>query len=227
MKSSPSTATVLILIMLLMVVAAGFVFLFQAELDFRNHLRDLTAEKETLEANQANLQLEISGAMATRNTLATDLAAAEGERDRLKSQLVESRQEVDKLKAEAAIRATEAAQLTTDLETLEGEQQSRPPVARIVIPAEKVTLPISQPVEIVVAASDDAGLSSITLDVNGTIICCENDLDAAKLFAHTLDWNARDEVGDVVFTISAVNINDVRSEPHKVTITLADTEARN
>lgn len=226
MKSSPSTATVLILIMLLMVVAAGFVFLFQAELRFRDHLRTLTAENEAFQATQANLELEISGAVATRDALAADLAAAEGDTRLLEGQLVESQQAVDDLTAELATRTAETEQLTTDLETLEGEQLSQPPVARIVTPEEADTRPISQPVEIVLVASDAAGLASITLDVNGRRFTTYT-LDGEKLYARTLDWNAPDEEGDVVFTVSAVNLNDVRSEPHSVIITLTDTEARN
>ena len=86
MKSSPSLATVLILIMLLMVVAAGFVFLFQAELRFRDHLRILSAENETLRGERANIELELSGAVATRDALAAGLAAAEGDTRLLEGQ---------------------------------------------------------------------------------------------------------------------------------------------
>ena len=226
MKSSPSMATVLILIMLLMVVAAGFVFLFQTELRFRDHLRALTAENETLQASQASLELEISGAVATRDALAADLAAAEGDTRLLEGQLVESQQTVDDLTAEVATRTVEVEQLTADLDALEGEQQSRPPVARIITPEEDDTLPVARPVEIVLVASDAAGLASLTLDVNGRRFTTYT-LDGEKLYARTLDWNAPDEEGEVVFTVSAVNINNVRSAPHSVIVTLTDTEARN
>ena len=57
MKSSPSTATVLILLVLLLVVAAGFVFLFQADLRFRDHLRTLSAENKRLLATQTEAEL--------------------------------------------------------------------------------------------------------------------------------------------------------------------------
>ena len=226
MKSSPSTATVLILLMLLMIVAAGFVFLFQAELRFRDHLRTLTAENETLLASRANLELEFSGAVATRDALAADLAAAEGDTRLLEGQLVESQQSVDDLTAAVATRTAEMEQLTNDLAALEGEQQTQPPVARIIAPDDEATLPISRPVEIVLVASDAAGLSSLTLDVNGRRFTTYT-LDGEKLYARTLDWNAPATEGEVVFTVSAVNVNNVRGAPHSVTVTLADTEARN
>ena len=226
MKSSPSTATVLILLMLLMIVAAGFVFLFQAELRFRDHLRTLTAENETLLASRANLELEFSGAVATRDALAADLAAAEGDTRLLEGQLVESQQSVDDLTAAVATRTAEMEQLTNDLAALEGERQTQPPVARIIAPDDEATLPISRPVEIVLVASDAAGLSSLTLDVNGRRFTTYT-LDGEKLYARTLDWNAPATEGEVVFTVSAVNVNNVRGAPHSVTVTLADTEARN
>ena len=226
MKSSPSTVTVLILIMLLMVVAAGFVFLFQAELRFRDHLRALTADNEALHANQANLELEMSGAVATRDALAADLAAAEGDTRLLEGQLVESQQTVDELTGQVATLTADIDDLTADLTTLEGEQQTRPPVARIVTPVEGETLPISQPVEIVLVASDATGLASLTLDVNGRRFTTYT-LDGEKLYAQTLDWDAPADEGDVVFTVSAVNLNNVRSEPHSIVVSLTDTDARN
>ncbi|MEZ4540927.1 MAG: hypothetical protein R3C43_13230 [Chloroflexota bacterium] len=226
MKSSPSTATVLILIMLLMVVAAGFVFLFQAELRFRDNLRDLSADNETLRSAQASLELELSGAVATRDALSADLAAAEGDTRLLEGQLVESQQTVDELTTRVATLTSDVDELADALATLEGEQQSLPPVARIVTPAEAATLPISTPVEIVLVASDAAGLSSLTLDVNGRRYTTYT-LDGERLYARTVDWPAPAEEGEVVFTVTAVNLNDVRSEPHSVVVTLADTEARN
>ncbi|MBP6015163.1 MAG: hypothetical protein KA586_00430 [Candidatus Promineofilum sp.] len=226
MKSSPSTATVLILIMLLMVVAAGFVFLFQAELRFRDNLRQLSADNETLRSAQANLELELSGAVATRDAVSADLAAAEGDTRLLEGQLVESQQAVDELTVQVATRTADVDGLTADLATLEGEQQSLPPVARIVTPVEAATLPIATPVEIVLVASDAAGLASLTLDVNGRRYTTYT-LDGERLYARTVDWPAPVDEGEVVFTVTAVNLNNVRSEPHSVVVNLADTEARN
>ena len=143
MKSSPSTATVLILIMLLMVVAAGFVFLFQAELRFRDNLRDLSADNETLRSAQASLELELSGAVATRDALSADVAAAEGDTRLLEGQLVESQQTVDELTTRVATLTSDVDELADALATLEGEQQSLPPVARIVTPAEAATLRVA------------------------------------------------------------------------------------
>ncbi|RIK15687.1 MAG: hypothetical protein DCC51_14385 [Anaerolineae bacterium] len=226
MKSSPSLATVLILIMLLMVVAAGFVFLFQAELRFRDHLRILSAENETLRGERANIELELSGAVATRDALAAGLAAAEGDTRLLEGQLVESQQTVEQLTGQVATLTAEVDDLAADLVELEGAAQSRPPVAEIVTPEDGGTFPVSRPIEIVLVAGDVAGLASLTLEVNGRRFITYT-LDGEKLYARTLDWNAPAQEGEVSFTVSAVNINGAKSVPQSVTITLADTEARN
>lgn len=219
MKSSPSTATVLILIALLMIVAAGFVFLFQAELRFRDHLRALSTENEQLRADQAEAELALSAAVATREAVAADLAAAEGDNLSLEGQLVESQQTIEALDAEME-------SLRQELENITGEQATQPPVARIVTPLEGATLPTGQPVQLVLVAGDAAGLSSLMLEVNGRRFSTYT-LDGDKLYARSLNWQAPDTEGEVVFTVTATNVNDVRSESQSVTVTLADTEARN
>ena len=226
MKSSPSTATVLILIMLLMIVAAGFVFLFQTELRFRNHLRDLAAENETLRGQQASIELELAGAVATRDAVAAGLAAAEGDTRLLEGQLVDSQQNVEELAAQVATLTAEVDTLSGELADLENEDQSRPPVAEIIIPKDGDTLPVSQPIEIVLVASDASGLASLTLEVNGRRFITYS-LDGERLYARTLDWPAPADEGEVSFTVSAANRNGVRSVPQSVTITLTDSEARN
>ncbi len=226
MKSSPTTATVLILIMLLMVVAAGFVFLLQTELRFRDHLRELTAENEALRTEQANVELELSSAVATRDAVAADLAAAEADTRLLEGQLVESHQEVDALVEQVATLTAEVDGLGAQLAELEGEEQDRPPVVAIITPEDEDTLPISRPVQIVLAASDANGLASVVLEVDGRRFATYT-VGGNRIYARTLTWPAPAEEGEVTFTVTAVNVNDVRSEPQSVTVTLTDTEARN
>ena len=226
MKSSPSTTTVLILIMLLMVVAAGFVFLFQAELRFRDHLRTLSADNESLRAAGAAAELELAGAVATRDAVAAELAAAQGDTRELEGQLVESQQSVDELNAQIDTLNEEIDGLTAELVTAEGEELARPPVARIVAPEDGAILPVNEPVQIVLVAADAAGLDSLTLEVNGRRFATYT-IGGEKLYAHTLNWEAPAEEGEVVFSVSAININDVSSQPESITVTLADTEARN
>ncbi len=224
MKSSPTTTTVLILIMLLMVVAAGFVFLFQSELRFRDQLRLLSADNESLRAGQASAELELAGAVATRDAVSAALAAAEGDTRELEGQLVESQQSVDQLTGQVSTLNEEIDTLREELAAM--GSQTQPPVARIIAPVDKATLPISRPVEIVLVAGDNAGLESLTLEVNGRRFSTYT-IDGEKLYARTLTWNAPDKEGDVVFTVRAVNRNGISSLPQSITVTLTDTEARN
>jgi hypothetical protein len=218
MKSSRSMATILFLIMLLLVAAAGFVFLFQAELRFRDQLRGLTAENDSLRAAQAETDLALAGTEATRETTAAALATAEHDTLLLEGQLVDSQATVDALDAQVE-------ELNDQVATPPAEAAS-PPVARIVAPTDGATLPISQPAPIVLAASDATGLASVTFEVNGRRFATYT-VGGEKLYARTLNWNAPSTEGEVVFTVSAINVNDVRSEPQSVTVTLADTEAQN
>lgn len=226
MKSSPTptTTTVLILIMLLMVVAAGFVFLFQSELRFRDQLRLLSADNESLRAAQASAELELAGAVATRDAVSAALAAAEGDTRELEGQLVESQQSVDQLNGQVSSLSEEIDALREELAA--AENQTQPPVARIIAPVDKATLPISRPVEIVLVAGDNAGLASLTLEINGRRFSTYT-IDGEKLYARTLTWSAPDKEGDVVFTVRAVNRNGISSQPQSITVTLTDTEARN
>ncbi len=218
--------TVLILIMLLLVVAAGFVFLLQAELRFRDQLRILSADNESLRTAQASAELELSGAVATRDALSAALATAEGDTRELEGQLVESQQTVDELTGEVSTLNEELDALRQQLADMETEQQAPPPVARIITPADDATLPISRPVEIVLVAGDNVGLQSLTLEVNGRRFSTYT-IDGDKLYARTLTWDAPDEEGEVVFTVRAVNLDGLDSQPQSITITLTDTEARN
>jgi hypothetical protein len=226
MKSSASTTTVLILIMLLMVVAAGFVFLFQSELRFRDHLRALSADNEALRAAQAAAELELGAAETTREATAAALATAEHGNLLLEGQLVESQQSVDTLTGQVGELTDEVDGLRAELAAAEGEEQSRPPVARIVTPADEATLPISQPVEIVLVASDAAGLTSVTLEVDGQRLSTYS-VGGEKLYARTLSWEAPAEESEVTFTVTAANLNGIESEPQSITVQVRDTEAAN
>lgn len=219
MRSSPTATTVLFLIMLLLVVAAGFVFLFQAELRFRDQLRFLSAENDSLRASQASAELELSGATATRDAVSAALAAAEGDTRELEGQLVESQQTVDELNGQVTTLNREIDALREEMAALEDEQQTQPPVARIVSPADGTTLPVSRPVEIVLVAGDNAGLESLTLEINGRRFSTYP-IGGETLYARTLTWNAPKEGGDVVFTVRAVNRNGVNSSPQSITVSL-------
>lgn len=226
MRSSPTAVTVLFLIMLLLVVAAGFVFLFQTELRFRDELRSLSAENDSLRTSQASTELGLVGAVATRDALSASLAVAEGDTRELEGQLVESQQTVDTLTGQVASLNTELDALREEINTLEGEQEGQKPEARIISPADKSRLPISHPVEIMIVAADNVGLESVTFEVNGRRFATYS-VGGDRLYTRTLTWNAPQQEGDAVFTVRAVNRNGATSQPQSITVTLTDIESRN
>lgn len=221
MKSS--TTIILFLIMLLLVVAAGFVFLFQTELRFRDELRSLSAENDALRAGQASAELERAGVVATRDALTGELAVAQGDVRELDSQLVESQQTVNDLTSQVAGLKQELDTLRDELVAMEDEQRDQLPVARIVSPADGARLPVSRPADLVLIAADNAGLTSLTLEVNGRRFATYP-VDGDKLYARIVTWNAPRQEGDVVFTVRATNVNGVESRPQSITITLATVD---
>jgi hypothetical protein len=225
MKRSAS-AVILILIMLLLVAAAGFVFLFQAELRFRDQLRALTVDNDNLRAAQAAAELELAGVHGTREAVTVALATAQHESLLLEGQLVDSQQSVDALTEQVEQLTGEVDGLREEVAELEGEVQSRPPIVRIVAPLDEAALPIGQPVQIVLVASDAVGLSSLTLEVDGARFS-NYPIDGDRLYTRTLNWPAPTTEGDHTFTVTAVNLNGIQSEEQSVTVLLRDTEARN
>ena len=225
MKTS-AIATILILLMLLLVAAAGFVFLLQGGLRLRNEARGITTANETLRAEVAAAELELSGEVATREAVVAALATAESDNLIIEDELVASQQALDEALAQVEELTGQADGLRDELAQVQGEAQSRPPVARIVTPLDRATLPVGQPAQVVLVAGDAAGLTSLTLEIDGQSYG-NYPLDGETLYARTLNWEAPDEEGEHTFTVIAVNLNGLESEPQAITVTVQDTEARN
>lgn len=219
-------ATILFLLMLLLVAAAGFVFLFQGGLRLRDETRQIVAANETLRAEAAAADLELAGEVATRQATTAALATAEHDSLLLEGQLVDSQLAAEELATQAATLGEESDGLRDELAQLQGEAQARPPVARIVTPADEAILPLDQPVEIVLVASDAAGLTDLTFEVDGRRYA-SYPLDGETLYARTLEWPAPAEAGEHTFTVAAVNLNGVSSEPQTIVVQVQDIEATN
>ena len=225
MKSS-AIATILILLMLLLVAAAGFVFLLQGGLRLRDEARGITAENETLRTEVAATELELASEVATREAVVAALATAESDNLIIQDDLAASQQALDAATAQVDELTGEADGLRDALAQLQDEAQARRPVARIVSPLDGATLPIGQPVPVVLVAGDAVGLTSLTLEIDDQSFG-DYPLDGETLYARTLNWPAPDEEGEHTFTVTSVNIDGVASEPQSITVTVQDTEARN
>ena len=221
MKRS-AIAAILFLLMLLLVATAGFVFLFQAGVRLRDEARSLAATRDTLQAQVADDALALAAAEATRDAAATALAAAEQDKVDLEGDLVESQQTIERLN-------NQTAQLNDQIDNLQTEltqTQSAAPVARIVTPTDGATLPVGQPVEIVLVAGDATGLTNLTLEIDGRRYSTYA-IDGDTLYARTLTWSAPAEAGEHTFAVSAVNLNGIAGEPESISVQVADTEAAN
>ena len=219
-------ATILFLLMLLLVAAAGFVFLFQGGLRLRDEARQIAADNDSLRAQAAEAELELAGEVATREATAATLATAEHNALLLGGQLVDSQLAAEELATQAATLGQESDGLRDELAQLQGEAQTRPPVARIVTPLDAAIVPLDQPVQVVLVASDAAGLTELTLEVDGRRYV-SYPLDGETLHARTLEWPAPAEAGEHTFTMSAVNLNGVSSESQTITVQVQDIEAAN
>ena len=219
-------ATILFLLMLLLVAAAGFVFLFQSGLRLRDEARQIAADNQTLRDQTAAAELELAGQVATREAMTAALATAEHDSLLLEGQLVDSQLAAEELATRTAALSEESDGLRDELAQLQGEAQARPPVARIVTPLDAAILPVDQPVEVVLVASDAAGLTELTLEVDDRRYA-SYPLDGETLYARTLEWPAPAAAGEHTLTVSAVNLNGVSSQPQTITIQVQDIEAAN
>ena len=219
-------ATILFLLMLLLVAAAGFVFLFQSGLQLRDEARQIAADNETLRDQTAAAELELAGEVATREAMTAALATAEHDSLLLEGQLVDSQLAAEELATRAATLSEESDGLRDELTQLQGAAQARPPVARIVTPLDAAILPLDQPVQVVLVASDAAGLTDLTFEVDDRRYA-SYPLDGETLYARTLEWPAPAEAGEHTFTVTAVNLNGVASEPQTITVQVQDIEATN
>ena len=219
-------ATILFLLMLLLVAAAGFVFLFQSGLQLRDEARQIAADNETLRDQTAAAELELAGELATREAMTAALATAEHDSLLLEGQLVDSQLAAEELATRAATLSEESDGLRDELTQLQGAAQARPPVARIVTPLDAAILPLDQPVQVVLVASDAAGLTDLTFEVDDRRYA-SYPLDGETLYARTLEWPAPAEAGEHTFTVTAVNLNGVASEPQTITVQVQDIEATN
>lgn len=227
MRSFGVSALILILVSLFLVLAAGFVFLFQAELRLRDQVRATVAETDALRQTQAETELRLGSAEATRDASTVALATAEAAGVVLEGQLVDSQQQVETLTGQVEDLSSELDEVKADLVELQNEQKSVPPQAWIINPAADAVLPVGQPVSILIAASDANGLTTVTLEVDGDELSTYT-VDGQTFFWRSATWTAPAATeGEHTISVTATNTNGVSSRPAELTFTLSDIEARN
>lgn len=226
MRSFRTSATILTLIMLLLVAGAAFVFLLQGDLRLRNRVLETQAEADQLRQLQAQTELQLGAAEATRDAIFDGLATAEHNGFLLEGQLVESQQEVDAGATRVADLETQLEESQADFTELQETAQNQPPTATIVEPQDGATLQTGQSVTITVVASDTTGLERVQITIDGSILGTYS-VDGQTLFTRTTSWSAPAEEGTHTIGVSAVNVNGLTNSDTTIEVTLTNVEARN
>ena len=215
MKSSASTAIALTLLMFLLVLAAAVFFLIQGQQSLKQELQNANDQVRSTEKQQANIELRNSAAQATLDSLEASGTVSAAENVGLTEQLANS----DQLNL---TREVKGEQLNADLENANATVQafeSQAPLVAIVNPAVDNELIAGQPVELVIVASDHAGVNSIDFNIGNDLLLLGGLVEDAGLTAIKRHiWTPSDE-GTVEIKITATNINGISSE-HTVSLTV-------
>jgi hypothetical protein len=222
MRRSALIGILLTLLSALLVLGAAFVFLFQGR-------QQLEERAENLEASQRSLNQAVTEAQDSLATRDASLVALDATRVALVEQLNGNETTLGQLQQEnqdlsAAVIERDAIISQLQTQAISGENQ--PPLVVIFSPENGQTIRPDQPIAIVVSASDPAGVLSLDVRVDDTLVYTQ-DVGGRALFTANLLWTPT--ISDGVQTISAVatNIAEVSSPPTAITVTVADLAARN
>ncbi len=214
MKSSATTAITLTLLMFLLVLAAAVFFLFQGQQHLKGDLQDGYDNVRNLEKQQAQIELSSSAAQATLDTLELSGTSTASENVGLTEQLANS----DQLNATLEAQETH---LSSDLENANATMESfesRAPLVTVVGPQADAIVTVGQPVELVIVASDHAGVDSILFNIGSDLLGGPvEDAGVTAIKRHT--WTPTAE-GPVIISITATNVNGITSEPYTVALTV-------
>lgn len=206
MKSTTAIALILGLIMLLLVMVAAFVFLFQGRNTLEEQRNTAQMEATALQDSLAQANANMSVALSTRSAVEDALATAVSDAVLLEGQLVESQQEVDDL----------MAQLANASDTVTAPETAQAPKVAILLPVEGATIPVNQPLAIVIAAADPNGIAAVNVLINDESYQEFNPGDV-PLFTQRIEWTPT-ETGPYKIDVMAVNINGLASELATVSV---------
>jgi hypothetical protein len=221
MRSFRSSAIILTLFMLLLVAAAAFAFLLQGDLRLRNQVLETQAEADLVRQLQAQTELQLGAAEATRDAFSTMLATAENNGVLLEAQLVESQQEINETETRVAELEEQLATSAAAVATLEESAQNQPPVVAIVAPQDRALLPPGESVSISIVASAPTGLDSVQVQIEGNAPINYTDIGGQTLYTRTDSWETPGQGGEYAITVIATNSSGATSE-ESITVIISD-----
>ncbi len=215
MKPSTLTAMALTLLMLLLVMLASFVFLFQGQLALRDGLGAAEVTIQSLEQQEAHVRIEAAAAQATLTATENLQATTAADSALLESQLVQSEQQTDLLEGQLADVQDELDSARATQENLE----SRGPVVTIIQPESGSNAVVGQPVDLVIVASDPAGVKTVTISINRDLLDTPVTPQPGVVIAET--WVPM-AAGSSIISVSAVNNNGVTSKSSMAAVQVAN-----
>jgi len=214
MKSSAPTAIALTLIMFLLVLAAAVFFLFQGQQSLKLELQNAGDTVRALEKQQAEIELNNSAAQATLDTLELSGTSTAAENVGLTEQLANSDQLIVTLESQEL-------QLSSDLENAVATMEifeSQAPLVTVVGPQDQAIVSVGQAVELVIVASDHAGVNGVSFNIGNELFGgpVEN-IGETAIMRHT--WTPTAE-GPITIFITATNVNGITSDPSTIDLTI-------
>jgi hypothetical protein len=200
--------------MFLLVLAAAVFFLFQGQRTLKGDLQNANDNVRTLEKQQAEIELNNSAAQATLDTLEASGTHTAVENVGLTEQLANSDQHKATLEAKEVQLTSDLDNANATVETFESEA----PLVTVVEPQADAIVTVGQPVELVIIASDHAGVDSVLFNIGSDLQGGPVE-DAGVSVIKRFTWTPADE-GPVTISITATNVNGITSEPFTITLTV-------
>jgi flagellar basal body-associated protein FliL len=214
MRRSFLVAISLTLFMLLLVMLAAFYFSYQSQQTLQQRLTEAHTEQTSAVAAATRSAADLEMAVATRQVAQNALATAEADSVLLEGQLVASQQQAEELN-----RQIEA--LTDSLEALAtretGQSTLATPLVAISHPDSDETLRSGEEVEVIIAAGDSVGLSTLHIEIGNEITATIPVEAGNNLFVYIQPWTPS-AAGQYVIEAHAVNINGQESQTIRRTV---------
>ncbi len=218
MKPTTLTALVLTLFMFLLVLLAAFFFVFQGQITLRDNLASTESEIESLQQEQAQLQLEHSSLQATSTKVDSAQATSAAESLSLTTQLAETDLTV-------TAQAARSLELSNEIDVVAATRQfyeETGPLVTIIDPQTSMPVNVGDEITFLIVASDPVGVRSINITINNLFE--DVPMSPGQNVIARYPWTP-EAPGPAIITVTAVNDNGITSQPAAITIQVQSLSA--
>jgi hypothetical protein len=227
MRRSLLVAFSLTLLMLLLVLLGAFYFSYLSQQTLQQRLQAAQAETAAAVVSATRSAADMDEVLATRQAALNALATAEADAVLLEGQLVASQQRAEELNNQIATLTHNIDEANEAAATREADQfVFSTPLVAIISPDADSPITAGQPTEVIVAASDQAGLAMLVVEIGDERfeISVGNDNmndseSSTNLYVDVRAWTpaAADEYE---IRVQATNINGQSSQIVSLTVTV-------